>query len=201
MSEERPGRKTTDKKSGFSQSLVLKTKAPDRALMALGGKGIILRASGLMLAKPACIRPASKNPAVQITTLLRFALAASIPLYSIPLENTLWVLSNGAGDGNRTHIIGLGSRRSATELHPRWILSKYNRYRAACQYQNQIKTAHIHLFDIHFSGLMLCPMLYLMCSERSLKRSVCMVSLSLMRSSSLLSRRIMRLSASIDSAA
>ena len=25
---------------------------------------------------------------------------------------------NGAGDGNRTHIIGLGSRRSATELHP-----------------------------------------------------------------------------------
>ncbi len=25
----------------------------------------------------------------------------------------------GAGDGNRTHITGLGSQRSATELHPR----------------------------------------------------------------------------------
>ena len=32
---------------------------------------------------------------------------------SLPIQKK-W----GAGDGNRTHMIGLGSRRSATELHP-----------------------------------------------------------------------------------
>ena len=32
----------------------------------------------------------------------------------------------GAGDGNRTHVIGLGSRRSAIELHPHITFKKYH---------------------------------------------------------------------------
>ena len=37
---------------------------------------------------------------------------------------------NGAGDGNRTHVIGLGSRRSAIELHPRKMQNIRRRYSA-----------------------------------------------------------------------
>ena len=37
---------------------------------------------------------------------------------------------NGAGDGNRTHVIGLGSRRSAIELHPRKMKNTRRRYSA-----------------------------------------------------------------------
>ena len=42
---------------------------------------------------------------------------------------------NGAGDGNRTHVIGLGSRRSAIELHPRKTLNNRGWYSTLVCYQ------------------------------------------------------------------
>ena len=38
-------------------------------------------------------------------------------------QKSCCIKKNGAGDGNRTHVIGLGSRRSAIELHPRETLN------------------------------------------------------------------------------
>ena len=52
--------------------------------------------------------------------------------YKYKEDGVAILLVFGAGDGNRTHIIGLGSRRSATELHPLSV-TYFNPKRDVCQ--------------------------------------------------------------------
>ena len=49
--------------------------------------------------------------------------ADALPLSHTRISEAVFK-NDGAGDGNRTHIAGLGSRCSATELHPHFIFPK-----------------------------------------------------------------------------
>ena len=43
--------------------------------------------------------------------------------YRFYLTSIMTILSNGAGDGNRTHVISLEGWSSTIELHPQLVLT------------------------------------------------------------------------------
>ncbi len=78
--------------------------------------------------------------------------AGALPLSHTRIKNNL--LKCGAGDGNRTHVAGLGSRCSTIELHPlvRFLLPDLCTVSAKSRYQavsygaeDEIRTRDIRL--------------------------------------------------------
>ena len=59
-----------------------------------------------------------RSPAGQNASPERFVFPGFDSLHSQTRKRPMGVFLFGAGDGNRTHVIGLGSRRSTIELHP-----------------------------------------------------------------------------------